>query len=417
MNTIAKIALGIVWLALVLAGLPGVWRLFTEGRDLANYGSYVPWGLWVSAYIYFVGLSAGAFLFSSLVYVFGIRKLAKVGRTALWMAVVTLLVALASIWFDLGQRWRFWEVYTRPQPTSMMAWMVWLYTAYFLLVLVELWVDIRCDLSRLAAAGGLAAPLYRLLCLGHNCPDQAEDMEAHRRKGMKTLRVLGAIGVPVTVAFSGGVGALFATLSARPFWHHPIFPALFLTGALVSGGGLLLAVVALTHRGTADERRGLLRTLSYIVAGLLLLDLLLQWAELSVPMWYAVGQESAPIRLILFGRFWYVFWIVHILLGSVVPLVLLLWKPASRAAAIIGGGLVAVTFLAVRLNIVIPGQVIPALEGLKEAYVDSRLRFDYAPSVFEWSVVAFLAAAGIALFYVGARVLPLDEAGGEWVRG
>lgn len=171
-----------------------------------------------------------------------------------------------------------------------------------------------------------------------------------------------------------------------------------------------MAIVALTYRGPEDQRRSLLKTLSYIVVGLLLFDLLLEWAEFSTPMWYAIGRENAPLKLVLFGNFWPVFWIVHLLLGAVVPLVLLLWKPTSRFAAALGGGLVAITFLAVRLNIVIPGQVIPALEGLQEAYVDRRLRFDYVPSEFEWSVVAFLAAAGIALFYVGTRLLPLQGA-------
>ncbi len=410
MKSLTKVGLWIVWLALFAWGLAGMYKLFTEGRDLANYGSYVPWGLWVSAYIYFVGLSAGAFLLSSLVYVFGFQKLAKIGRSALWVAAITLLIALVSIWLDLGQKWRFWEVYTRPQFTSMMTWMVWLYTAYFILVLVELWVDMRCDLARWAGRGGMLAPAYRLLCLGHKCPEAPEQFEACHQQSRNTLRVLGALGVPLAVAFHGGVGALFATLAARPFWHHSIFPVLFLTGALVSGGGLLLAIVALTYRGPEDERRSLLKTLSYIVVGLLLFDLLLEWAEFSIPMWYDIGRENAPLRLVLFGEYWYVFWIIHLLLGGVIPLVLLLWKPSSRLAAALGGGLVAVTFLAVRLNIVIPGQVIPALEGLRDAYVDRRLTFDYVPSEFEWSVVAFLAAAGIALFYLGSRLLPLHEA-------
>lgn len=174
-----------VWLALLACGLPRLYELLVKGRDLSNYGSYIPWGLWVSAYIYFVGLSAGAFLLSSLVYVFGIRRLATVGRTALWLAVVTLLIALLSIFFDLGQKWRFWEVFTRPQWTSMMAWMVWLYTAYFILLLAELWLDMRCDLSRLAGRGGTMGSFYRVLCLGYECPREPEALEACHQKSMK----------------------------------------------------------------------------------------------------------------------------------------------------------------------------------------------------------------------------------------
>ncbi len=91
----------------------------------------------------------------------------KVGRTALFVAVVSLVVSLVIIWFDLGQSWQFSDVFARPQWTSMMAWMVWLYTAYFLsLLLVDLWVDMRCDLVAWAYRGGALAPLCRLLAFG-----------------------------------------------------------------------------------------------------------------------------------------------------------------------------------------------------------------------------------------------------------
>ena len=222
--------------------------------------------------------------------------------------------------------------------------------------------------------------------------------------------MLGILEIPLVIAFCGGVGLLFATVAAHPVWHHPIYPVLFVTDSLVSGGALLLALVALTRDGGTDEGRSLLKTLSYTIAGLVVFDLLLECSRFATPLWHVAGGESEAIRLILFGKFWYVFWIVHILLGAGIPLILLLWKPASRSAAALGGGLVASTFLAVRLNIVIPGQVIPALKGLEEAYVGRRLAFDYVPSVFEWSVVMFLAAAGIALLYLGIRLLPLDEA-------
>ena len=96
-----------LWGALAVAGTVGVWQRLTQGHLLANYGSYVPWGLWVAAYIYFVGLSAGAFLLSSLVYVFKVKVLEPIGRLSLVVAVITLFMALLSIWFDIGYMERF----------------------------------------------------------------------------------------------------------------------------------------------------------------------------------------------------------------------------------------------------------------------------------------------------------------------
>jgi molybdopterin-containing oxidoreductase family membrane subunit len=56
-------------------------------------------------------------------------------------------------------------------------------------------------------------------------------------------------------------------------------------------------------------------------------------------------------------------------------------------------------FLAVRLNLVIPSQVQPQLEGLVNAYRDRRLSYSYFPTLFEWSVVAFSVALAIAIAY------------------
>jgi molybdopterin-containing oxidoreductase family membrane subunit len=160
---------------------------------------------------------------------------------------------------------------------------------------------------------------------------------------------------------------------------------------------------------TGKERKNIIKYLSRLVLGLLILYMLLEWAEFSIPMWYRVGPEFDLLTAVLFGQFWYVFWIVHILLGAVIPVILFIKNPTSRLTAILGGGLVAISFLAVRLNIVIPGQITPALEGLRDAYVDKRLLFHYVPSAFEWSVVAFVVAFGIALFYLGQKILPLRD--------
>jgi Ni/Fe-hydrogenase subunit HybB-like protein len=389
-------------------GVFGVGQRFTSGHELSNYGSYIPWGLWVSGYIYFVGLSAGAFLLSSLVYVFGVESLRRVARPALLVAAVTLTMALLAIWFDLGHPWRFYEVFTRPNFRSIMAWMVWLYTAYFILILVELWYELRLDLSRLADTRGPLAGLYGILTLGWSAPRDARRLAQVRARNRKILKVLGAIGVPLAIAFHGGVGALFATLQARPYWHSALYPILFLTGALVSGGALLLAVVAFTKTGDGEEGARTLSFLAKTVVGLLVFDLILEWSEISVPAWYGIGDDFELLKVVLFGRYWYVFWVFHITLGAIVPLWLLL-RDSSRWATGVAGILVAATFLAVRLNLVIPGLVTPQIRGIENAYVDDRLLFSYVPSLFEWSVMGFIVALGVTLFLIGQRLLPLAE--------
>lgn len=121
-----KVTAASLWAVLAVFGGVGIVERVLHGHALAGYGSYIPWGMWVSAYIFFIGLSAGAFLLSSLVYVFGMHKLERIAKLALFVAIITLGMALVTIWFDLGHFERFFYVFLRPQFHSMMAWMVWL---------------------------------------------------------------------------------------------------------------------------------------------------------------------------------------------------------------------------------------------------------------------------------------------------
>jgi protein NrfD len=373
-----------LWAILAVAGTVGIVQRVLYGHALAGYSSYVPWGMWVAAYIFFIGLSAGAFLLSSLVYVFGMHKLERIAKLSLFVATITLGMALVTIFFDLGHAERFFFVFVRPQFHSMMAWMVWLYSAYFALLLSELFFALRRDLFHLSAQ--------------------------RVAKDDKALKVLGTIGIPLAIAFHGGVGALFGTVLAREDWHSPIYPILFLTGALVSGGALMTAIVAFFWTERDAAWADMVRFLGRLVLALVLLDLLLEWAEYSIPMWYGVGSEYESLKNVLFGPYWYVFWIAHMLFGVAVPVLLLTLGRRRPVAIGIAGALVTVTFFAIRLNLVIPGLVTPEINGLQTAYLDpigSRLSFAYLPSLFEWQVLGGVVAAGIAAFYLGYRFLPL----------
>ncbi len=74
-----------------------------QGLKVTSMTSVLPWGLWVSLYIYFIGLSAGSFLLSTLVYVFGMARYEKVGRMALYSVLLVLYVGVIFILIDLGR--------------------------------------------------------------------------------------------------------------------------------------------------------------------------------------------------------------------------------------------------------------------------------------------------------------------------
>jgi len=134
------------------------------------------------------------------------------------------------------------------------------------------------------------------------------------------------------------------------------------------------------------------------VLGSLLLYFFLEFAEFSVVLWNP--QASAPeISLILTGPYWWVFWLVHVLLGGIIPLALLVTK--RPGAWVLAAALVATTFISTRLNILIPGQSIGEIKGLQEAFSHPRLDYVYNATAMEYMVALFILALGMAVLYLG----------------
>ena len=406
-----------------VVGFYGIYVRATTGHTQANYGSYVPWGLWVAGYIYMVGLSAGAFLFSTLIYVFNIRrrggvgsvaaaavglpagaefgreKLEQVGKLALFTALVTLCGAVVCIWLDLGRPERVWKLMFQTSFRSIMGWMIWFYAAYFVLLLVELWLAMRADLVAWSSKNALT----RFLTFGRR--DVSEATLAGDRR---LLRILGSLGVLLAIAFHGSVGAIFGVIAARPYWNSALTPILFLVGALLSGGALLTFINAIwgPEPGT-ESHSNLMRFLGQIVLALLALDVLLEWAEFSISLWNGTPVETASLRLVLFGPYWWAFWIIHMGLGVVVPGLLLMFVRHKTWAVATAGVLIATTFLAVRLNIVIPGLAVSEIHGLEQAFSGPGLSLNYFPSVTEWLVFVWQIGLAALIFLIGRRLLPL----------
>jgi protein NrfD len=360
-----------IWLIAMAWGVFGVSQRLLFGELHANYGSYIPWGLWVAGKVYLVGLGVGVSLFVWIVYAFNLKRYFPLAQQALLVSAIALLMGMAVISFDLGHIWRAFEPFYRPQFTSLLAWATWLTAVNLAYVLLVFYLDVVSKMD------------------------------------LGSRRALGWIGLFLGIAFSGCNGAEFAGLIAHPYWNSTLGPILSIAGDFVSGFALVLFLAACSYKDLLKNDAESLFLLSRVVVGLILLVLVLQWSEYSISAWYGVGQETGSHNDVLFGSSWYLFWIGQLLIGSIIPAVLFLWQPAQRAAAGLGGFLAASAYFVARYNLVIPGQTTPTFEGLENAYTDSRLTFSYSPSSVEWAVLVFCVALGIGMFFWGLRLVPL----------
>lgn len=405
-----------IWVRLFLgtmaaAGLPVlIYRLYA-GLQVTNLGSVVPWGVWVAFYIYFIGLSAGSFLLSTLIFVFKNEKLEPVGRLAVMQAFACLLVGLVFIFLDLGHWERFWHVMAYPQWGSVLAWEIWFYNAYIVVLLAELWLLMRCDLARWATeCSGPLRRLYRLLAFGFKCPATPVEKVACDAKTKKWLTTIGMIGIPIALGVHGGTGAIFAVVKARPGWYSAIFPLIFIVSALVSGGGLLLFLRAFLQPNPREDRE-VMPTLAKLTAGFLVFDVLLMGLEFLVGLYGAIPEHRHVFHLITNGPFWYIFWGLQLGIGVLVPLLLIYVRGGSAGTVRLGlaGLCIFIGVFGVRLNIVIPALAVPVLPGFDHAVDSARLASLYVPNWVEWlSSLGVVAAAALLTNFV-MYLLPMRE--------
>lgn len=119
--------------------------------------------------------------------------------------------------------------------------------------------------------------------------------------------------------------------------------------------------------------------------------------------------------MIAFGPNWWAFWIVHIVIGSIIPLYLLFFRANDLQYVARACLLIVITLVAVRYNAVVPDLAAYNLEGLDKAFISSRLSTAYSPNLYEWLVSLWVASLWVVVFLLGTRWLPVisTEKGGK----
>lgn len=364
--------LWIVWFAVLALGVVGVAQRFLQGHLPAGYGSYVPWGLWIALYFHGVGIAGGAFVLGAGGYVLGVPGFSSrvALRTTMMLSLAAIVPAFMGIGLDLGHMERAAFIFLYPRFTSMMAFNAWMYGVFVVLALVAYWLSYQRESSWLKP----------VLCLA----------------------------LTFSVLFPSQSGAFFGVVDAKPYWNTALLPMVFLASAITAGAATLMLVRALLTKlaGASPEesveQEEAMRLLRNVVLGGLVVYFAFEFAEFSIALWNPT-HPSRALELVLFGPYWWVFWVVHLFLGGVVAFALLAQKtrPSLQLA---GALLVAVCFISARLNVLVPGQAVGEIAGLQSAFHHPRLQYTYDATAMEYLVGFFLLAVGMAVFFVGRRV-------------
>jgi Ni/Fe-hydrogenase subunit HybB-like protein len=375
------------------------------GLEVTAMRNYVSWGLYMSNFVFFIGISHAGTLISAILRVTNAEWRRPITRMAEAITVFALLVGASMVVIDMGRPDRVLNVFAHGRLQSPILWDLCSITTYVTGSMLYLYIAMIPDMPILArrarerfGAGRLAA-FYERLAFGYRGTVQQE-----RRLNI-ALGVMAVIIIPVAISVHTVVSWVFG-MTLRPGWHSTIFGPYFVVGAIFSGTAAIITAMAVFRRAYRLERYLTLEHFRKLALLLLALTLLYVYFTLSeyLTTWYGGEATEARMLELLMGRTGYgaAFW-GWVVLGLFAPLLLLLLPSRRSLAAIVTASvLINIGMWVKRYLIVVP--------TLKTPFVPpeaAETTIYYFPSWIEWAVTAAALAVFLLLFTLFSRLFPI----------
>jgi molybdopterin-containing oxidoreductase family membrane subunit len=364
--------------AVIAAGLAGAWTMEHHGHIVTGMTNQIVWGMPHVFAVFLIVAASGALNVASIASVFGKGFYKPLAPLSGLLAIALLAGGLAVLMLDLGRADRLVVAMTHYNFTSIFALNVFLYTGFFAIVALYLWMMMERRMNRYATPVGYAAFVWRLV-------------------------------------LTTGTGSIFGFLVARQAYDSAMLAPTFIAMSFSYGLAvyLLVLVVAYAWSGRALDAavlRRLKNLLIVLIAAVLYFVLVFHITNLYF------ARQTAFERFVLFdgGIYPALFWGGQIVLGSLVPMAMLAHprQGAERGTVVAASVLVILGGLAQMYVTIIGGQAFPLelFPGMEvsSSFFDGRVH-PYTPSPPEIALgLGGVAIAGIvvALAVKLVRFLP-----------
>ncbi|MBI2972632.1 MAG: polysulfide reductase NrfD [Armatimonadetes bacterium] len=346
------------------------------GLGVTGLRDHVMWGLYITNFVFFIGISHAGTLISAILRVTNTEWRRPITRLAEGITVFALMVAAPMVLVDLGRPDRILNIVRYGRLQSPILWDVMSITTYLTGSLLYLYLPLIPDLAILHRLPRLPAwkrRLYKALSLSWL---GTERQRALLGRGIATMAI---IIIPVAVSVHTVVSWIFG-MTLRAGWNSTIFGPYFVIGAIFSGiAAVVVAMAAFrkAYRLEAYITESHFRRMGYLLLALALIYGYFTFSEYLTPVYKMATAERGYLMEVLSGRFAPLFYITQIG-GVLLPLLLLtvprlgwvagLWRvPLVRPAAALSA---ATAFASVLLFISFSGSPVAAA-GLGSAILAS----------------------------------------------
>jgi Ni/Fe-hydrogenase subunit HybB-like protein len=227
-----------------LIGLFTFTMLLKEGLGLAGYTPPVMWSVYITTFVFWIGIGHAGTLISAILFLFRSPWRTVVYRSTEAMTVFAVMTAALFPIIHIGRQWVFYwllpypnQRFLWPNFKSPLLWDVFAITTYFTVSTTFLIVGLIPDVAAIRdKVSGWRHTIYKLASLGWT---GADSQWRHYTRG---YLYLAALATPLVLSVHSVVSWDFA-MSIIPGWHGTIFAPYFVAGAIYSGIGMVLTLL------------------------------------------------------------------------------------------------------------------------------------------------------------------------------
>ena len=387
---------------LFLVGLGTFVALVKTGLGLAGYTPPVMWSVYITTFVFWVGIGHAGTLISAILYLFRSPWRTAVYRATEAMTVFAIMTAGLFPIIHIGRQWVFYWLLPYPNQRmlwpnfkSPLMWDVFAIGTYLTVSTTFLVVGLVPDIAAVRdKVSGWRKKLYGALALGWTGSD------VQWRHYSRGYLYLAALATPLVLSVHSVVSWDFA-VSIVPGWHGTIFAPYFVAGAIYSGIGMVFTLLIPLRKVLKLEHMIQEHHFDNLAKLTLLTGTILAYAyvmEYFVAWYSGVPWEQTTFYLRAFGPMWWAGWTMIICNAGVSQL---LWFKKIRT------NVTALFIISIFINI--------GMWFERYVIIVSSLRNDFDPFAWgqltptwaDWGILAGSFGWFFMYFLLFARTFPI----------
>ncbi len=286
------------------------------------------WGLYITMFMFFVGLSAGGLIISSIPRAFGMQGFGGISKVAVWTSICCTVLAIGFVVVDLGQPLRVWELFAYSNLGSPLMWDIVVLFVYLILSAVYLWATLRAEAGKVS---------------------------------QRALRAVSVVALVCAVLVHSVTAWIFGLQQAHEFWHTAILAPWFVSSALVCGTALVLVVaIALRRAGYLSLDQSYVVKLVKMLGAFVVVDLYFFGCDL-LTSGFPEAEGAEIVAMLVSGPLAPFFW-VEVVGCALAAVMAFVPKLRTNPLVVVASLLAIVGIFCKRVQLLVGGFQIPNLD-------------------------------------------------------